>query len=255
MMAGSIYDKLRQSPENPQPPQKIKYHRHRDLTGVTFTVLLILTLITIDLFSTFVFFQVLKDREQRFRFRNIDAAIILMGNHEQDHESMGEEIRRKIEHTAQMYQKKIIDTVLCVGGSGDQNNAFDSDYVREIFIAEGMSEDHIMADLRTDDSFGNWNIAKGHALNEEWRSVVIVGSPLERHRIMHIVQRQPLHDLRVQYAAYPISEIEEDLTFVSLYQQLHWEWFYSFLNLLPNSTQDLVGAWGIDQWIDQTALR
>jgi hypothetical protein len=72
---------------------------------------------------------------------------------------------------------------------------------------------------------------------------------------MHIVQRHPLDGVRVDFVSYPIKEIQDEVSFPKLYQQIHFEWFYSIMNNLPTEVQSMAGEWFLDRWIDQTVMR
>ena len=95
--------------------------------------------------------------------------------------------------------------------------------MRATLISLGTPADLVLSAPPSFDSTTNIEAVGILAKRENWRSLVVVSSPLHLLRVRHTADRLP-EQVRATFRAYDLDTIRPALGFAELWQQVHYEW-------------------------------
>ena len=149
---------------------------------------------------------------------------------------LSRESYRRIHHAYQLYQAGWAHQIVCVGGNHGSLPMPGAALMRAAFIDAGVNAARIQTAPPSFDSTTNIEVLKLMAEQEEWRSVLVVSSPLHLVRVRDI-DRELFTRLRVGFHAYDLQTAWPDLGFAELWRQAHYEWGAWLLTTLLSRDQ------------------
>jgi len=162
------------------------------------------------------------------------VAIVLFHDFNKDETEVGLETRRRLNYIVGLYQKKMIDYVLCIGGARPQLNAFGSELMKQFLIDAHVPSKKIISEKKSFDSITNWHVASAILKARRWDQVLIVSSPMHLYRFKNIVEKGHRGKLIIKYSPYSLKQAKPPISFPHLWIQTHYEGLSTLAQLLPD---------------------
>ena len=165
----------------------------------------------------------------------VQMAIVLAGDFDKKTGELASETHRRLNHAVELYEEKVIEYILCVGGARPRFNVFGSESMRQFLIDAGVPEGRVFAEKKSFDTITNWYMARQIIQGYGWNRVIAVSSPFHLYRFRQIVNSEPNSRVKVFYSPYILKRSSPSITFFDIWKQVHYEWLANVSTLLPKS--------------------
>ena len=138
------------------------------------------------------------------------------------------ETHRRLNHAVELYEEKVIEYILCVGGARPRFNVFGSESMRQFLIDAGVPEGRVFAEKKSFDTITNWYMARQIIQGYGGNRVIAVSSPFHLYRFRQIVNSEPNSRVKVFYSPYILKRSSPSITFFDIWKQVRYEWLAMF---------------------------
>lgn len=206
---------------------------------ILYSIFVLSFLIIVDIIASFLWFKAITEKEDSTLKEKTEVGVLFMGSFNKSYTGLGKDTLRRIHHGTDLYKGRLIDTILCVGGTRPNIQVFGSIIMKDRLIDQGVPSEKILAETKSYDSVTNWQMAAQLIKRNRWKTVVIISSPLHVYRLRKIISQKPMSGLRIFYSPYPYQAYQEGLLKLSLFEmwrQVQHEWIaYLTTTVLPDS--------------------
>ena len=206
---------------------------------ILYSFLILSILIFADIIASFLWFNsIIKKEHSRFD-KKAHACVLFMGSFAKNYTGVGKDTLRRIHHAVNLYNKDLIDGILCVGGSRPNKHVFGSEMTKDTLIELGVPPEKIFTETNSYDSISNWRMATRIIEANQWKTVVVISSPLHVYRLRKIISDEPMKHLNVFFSPYsyqPYKDTTLNLSSFEIWRQIKHEWVAYLINyILPDS--------------------
>ena len=192
--------------------------------------------VILDVLLTFIWFGLNIDDRGNLYLDQATAGIVFMNDFNPGRTGLGLETRRRVNHAAFLFKRGQIQHILCVGGFRRNKNLYGAEIMKEMLVEQGIPGVAIMADRESYDSQTNWEVARDTIKSNQWRSIVIISSPLHVYRLKKFIRQKPLKYVQVYYSPYFYKYCYPRITPIDIWGQIHYEWLaFMAKNFIPES--------------------
>lgn len=193
----------------------------------------------VDIASTVLWFRAIVGDDQIVQPKPAQVAVILMANFDQKFKALGKQTLRSVFYGESLYRQGLIAKIFCVGGARPRKNFFGSELMKQTLIDMGLPSEKILTENQSYDSKSNWRIAHQIISANQWKTVIIIASPLHIYRLKRIVFDKRVDDIDVSFSPYSYrlwNNSPLEITRIEIWREVHNEWLgFLFHYLLPES--------------------
>lgn len=137
-------------------------------------------------------------RYNTFAGKKFAAAVVFNHYYKRSTGGFSEEGIERLNRAEYLYEKGIVDHIICVGGAGSGlNNWYGSYQMREYLASRGIPREKLLYDSTSTSTTQNWENARNIILENGWSSALLTSSPLHIVRIKQIAGEQTEIAVRV----------------------------------------------------------
>lgn len=189
--------------------------------------MLIFTLVVLaDVFIVYSYYQVVQHFvEEQPRDVSADAGIIFFGDYNSNGTQLGPDSRRRALEAIDLYKKRKIRSVVCVGGYDIRRWKGKPHLMKQFLIENGVPKNDIINDSLSFNTITNWQEACKIINSREFKKVVAISAPLHVYRIHKMVDADSVLYHAYQYSPSSMGE------YWQVFKDVHREFVSRFLSL------------------------
>jgi vancomycin permeability regulator SanA len=166
-----------------------------------------------------------------------DAGVVFF-NDFGEYSGLSVETSRRLQHAFKLFRNGAVKNIVCVGGAREKKNLYGSKRMRKALMLMGVPESKIFYDISSCDSTTNWQEAHRIILENNFKSVVIISSPLHVYRLANIVRGK---GLKISLSPYNEKNNKGFHQFFPIWKYVHYEWIASLTKkILPGGIYNQV---------------
>lgn len=211
------------------------------LLRVRLCVITVIAVFAADVLLTAVFYVYAKNQFIYNESHSVDVCVVLNGGFGGMHGLDAETIRR-LNYALNLFGSGRFKSFICAGGARHKKDLYGSESMKQYLIQKGIDKDLIEAETKSNDTFSNLLEAQNIIEKNNFKSALIVSSPLHFVRIRHF-NKDKDYMVDRYLNAYNPEAIMPKVSLPELWKQVHYEWTAYFLIwVLPSSCyESLIG--------------
>jgi vancomycin permeability regulator SanA len=155
-----------------------------------------------------------------------------------EYSGLSVETLRRLRHAFKLFRNGAVKNIICVGGAREKKNLYGAKRMRKALMRMGVPEGNIFYDMYSYDSATNWQEAHRIILENNFKSVVIISSPLHVYRLANIVGGK---GLKISLSPYNEKNNKGFHKFFPIWKYVHYEWVASLAKkVLPGGIYNQV---------------
>ncbi len=163
---------------------------------------------------------------------HFEAAVIFMGDFNNNYTGLGQETLRRLNFAIDLNKSKIVENLLCVGGSRPTKNVYGAKLMKKYLEQNGVPIENVFVEIQSFDSKSNWFNALKSIEEQGWRSIALISSSIHLQRLKKKIIN-PIKHIKVSSTPFSYSIAEPRITFLELWRGIHHEWVAYFVYSLP----------------------